>query len=160
MYGTVPGFHNSTTDADSGALSEYFLDGDELSGTFLGRPNEDTVFQQMFFQSNTNVISGQHSLIVTIANDTIVDNTPGFWVDFFVVIPPSTTTISSSASSPSHSRPGQSSVNIGPVVGGAVGGAIFLMALFSMVSLYLFCRNRRRRRRASVENGGLFSLVL
>lgn len=155
MYGTIPGYHSSTQ-FSAGPTSRYFIDNlDVPSFIFTATPEEDSNFQQPFFSSDPNLSDGPHLLTITLDNDTIVDGTAGFWVDFFVVgrpVPstsPSPSTSASASESECHRR---SSVSVGPVIGGVVGGVALLVLLTGILFMYFRRRQKRRRSLGSCDS--------
>lgn len=145
VYGTVPGYYDSAPSA--GAISQYFIDNSTSpSSVFTPTPNQDPVYQQPFFQS-TYLADGTHSLTVTLAGDTPVGGAGGYWVDFFIVGPPVATTHTTSTPPPSTKSDNRnSSVPIGPIVGGIMGGIAFLLLLSGLLSLYILRRRQSRHR--------------
>ncbi|KAL0952587.1 hypothetical protein HGRIS_006842 [Hohenbuehelia grisea] len=123
--------------------------------TFNGTPDSSVQTQKTFYTSPT-LQDGEHTLVVTCT----VEHT-FFWVDSLLVMPsiPSASASvdaqlpSSSATADSHSSslplpsdssspsPHRSSIPIGPIIGGVLGG----LAVISAVFLLLLCRLRRRR---------------
>lgn len=172
VYGTIPGYFDTIPGA--GATSRYFLDNLTVPyNTFTAQPEINTTYQQLFFSSDT-LSQGTHSLTVTLAEDTVVDDSPGYWVDLLVVIPGSNTTSASNSTTRSLLPPstptststssdvtttvtvtqgphGGSSVPTGAIVGAILGGVIMLIGLIWLI--YLLRRQCRRNLPNSIENG-------
>lgn len=155
MYGTVPGY--SDTIPGAGATSQYFIDNLTVPDkTYTAHPVVNTIYQQLLFSSDP-LSEGNHSLTVTLAEDNVVNDSPGYWVDFLVIIPGSSSPNATQSSIPTTSVTGtsgphqQSSVSTGAIVGAVVGGTVFLLAAVGVI--FVFLRHRRRYLSNSIENG-------
>lgn len=181
VYGTIPGYHDSTP-VGEGAVSEYYLDNSTTpSQIFVATPRQETVFQQIFFQS-PNMSDSTHSLTITIADDTVVDGTAGYWVDFFIVtpaIPVSSVSQTGSLSSfslttsyptstvtllPTVTPVETSSKTSGSIIGADIGpiiaGGLLLLGTLAIWGPRLWRRiqNRRRRLQLNPPDHGMIPL--
>ena len=141
--------------------SSYVLDGKDM-GTFTPTPGTETLYNQSFFAVHGLTI-GDHELVITNVNGTAPN---AFWLDFFevdvpegVVLPTggSSTSGTTGATGTSTSTAGTGSVtaapdsavneggkkNVGAIVGGVVGGAVFLVLVSIIICLWMRLRRLR-----------------
>ena len=154
VWGTIQFLSPNTT---TYVLSSYSIDGGPTT-IFNATEAAAFKFQQKLFQSATLTDSGSHTLVATLVNNGT------FFIDYFLVIPPtlsstSTSTTTSASTSASSSTPLMSTtasagaqsqsntttnnrVALGPAVGGSLGG----LALLIMIAILAVLFRRKRRK--------------
>ncbi|KAH7876335.1 uncharacterized protein C8R40DRAFT_1169450 [Lentinula edodes] len=145
VFGTIPALKHKTPEP----ASSYILDDTspiQFNAARFGETNEVSNFA--FYQSNLDLASGKHSLVITsltngadfildsivfssnltATSPTIASETPN---------PPSSSSSSSSGSSGGTSKP-----NVGGIVGGTISALVVLAAL---IAFFLVHRRRKQR---------------
>ncbi|KAJ3854227.1 hypothetical protein EV368DRAFT_80807 [Lentinula lateritia] len=144
VFGTIPALKHNTPEP----ASSYILDGTspiQFNATRFKGTNEVSNFA--FYQSNLDLASGNHSLVITS-----LTNGADFILDSIVfssnLTATSPTTASEFPNTPSSSSSGstQGGGTSKPNVGGIVGGTISaLVVLAALIAFFLVHRRRKQR---------------
>jgi hypothetical protein len=125
VYGTIP--------VGPSPLSTYSLDDSSLVD-FSPPPATDAIIYQTIFYQSPPLLNGEHRLVVTY-----LGNNSECWIDYFLYLPSPTPASPATTSSAAGSAMANK-INVGAIVGGVLGGLLFL-ALIALA--YLWMRTRR-----------------